>query len=195
LTFVQWQLKFRHWKTSGFRNVNFGPKRLKGNIPGNTIKPISRVAPGVATPRLRMSPDSGRGWADWKGDIMAKKPKPAERHGEPPVVRIPPDKYAELSSAHAEMVQWADAGNTVAKGWVWPSTPAKAEVNLSPAEQDIVDVIREAGGKIDSQSKILDALNVKEKIPSEGTTKVLLAAMVRHGILKTGPGGKGYSLP
>ena len=68
-------------------------------------------------------------------------------------------------------------------------------VRLSAAEQDIDDVIREAGGAIESQAAIFDALAAKGKIPSEGTTKTLLAAMVRHGILQVGPGGKGYKLP
>jgi hypothetical protein len=91
------------------------------------------------------------------------------------------------------MVRWANLGNTVAKGWVWPAAPVK--VHLSPTEQDIVDVIREAGGEVASQAAVLDALSVKGKIPSEGTTKITLAALVRHGILQTGPGGKGYRLP
>ena len=63
------------------------------------------------------------------------------------------------------------------------------------AEQDIIDVIREAGGYVPSQTLVFNALSAKDKIPSEGTTKVNLAAMKRHGILQAGPGGKGYKLP
>jgi hypothetical protein len=95
-----------------------------------------------------------------------------------------PEATSLLEQAAAE---WQTAERTPAD--------SKAEVHLSPAEQDIVDVIREAGGAIDSQTAIFNALAAKGKIPSEGTTKTSLAAMVRHGILQTGPGGKGYKLP
>ncbi len=67
--------------------------------------------------------------------------------------------------------------------------------NYSAAEQDIIDVIREAGGEVDSQAAILDALSKKGKIPSVGTTKITLAALKRHGFLSSGPDGKGYRLP
>ena len=69
-------------------------------------------------------------------------------------------------------------------------------IRLSPAEQDIVDVLREAGDRL-SQSELLDLLSAKGKIPSVGTTKTMAAAMVRHRILTQGSDshGKGYGLP
>lgn len=67
---------------------------------------------------------------------------------------------------------------------------------LSPAEKDIVNVIRQAGHRL-TQTQILNALSAEEKIPSVGTTKVTLAALVRHAILthdgRADP--PGYGLP
>lgn len=71
----------------------------------------------------------------------------------------------------------------------------QAKVQLSGAESDIVEVIRDAGGHIESQSAVLSALSTKGKFPSLGTTKVTLAALKRHGILEQGPNGNGYQLP
>jgi len=75
------------------------------------------------------------------------------------------------------------------------ATPTQSKavpsVRLSGAEQDIIEVIREIGPSGDrSQTAILDALASKGKVVSPGTTKVILASLVRHGILR-----KGYRLP
>ncbi len=71
------------------------------------------------------------------------------------------------------------------------SAQIRGPISLTETERDIIDVIREIGPDGDrSQKAIFDALSRKGKIPSTGTTKVVLAAMVRHGILL-----EGYRLP
>ena len=60
--------------------------------------------------------------------------------------------------------------------------PQRPSIVLSPAEQDIVDVVREIGpNKPRTQKTIFNALSVKGKIPSEGTTKITLAALCAMG--------------
>lgn len=72
-----------------------------------------------------------------------------------------------------------------------PTVPA---VTLSDAEQDLLDVVSCSDRPL-SQSEIFTILAQQGKIPSEGTTKTMLATMKRHGILASGPNGKGYKLP
>jgi hypothetical protein len=75
--------------------------------------------------------------------------------------------------------------------WMGTDAPPRGPVNLSPTEQDLIDVIREIGPDgTRTQMAILDALAGKGKMPSEGTTKIALSAMVRHGVLLPG-----YRLP
>jgi hypothetical protein len=66
---------------------------------------------------------------------------------------------------------------------------------LSEAEKNIFNVIEEAGGVIESQAAVTSALEAKFGPTSEGTTKTTLAALVRHGLLQSGPEGRGYRLP
>ena len=71
----------------------------------------------------------------------------------------------------------------------------RGPINLSPAEEDLLDAIRGIGPDGDrSQRAIFDYLSTLGKLPSEGTTKNHLAAMKRHGILIEDGRGQ-YALP
>lgn len=100
-------------------------------------------------------------------------------------------KYQEL----AEVI-FAWAHGKLANRQLSKVDSAAPDVRLSPAEQDIVSVIRKAGHRL-TQREIFDALSEQGKLPSEGTTKITLAALVRHSILthdaKADP--PGYGLP
>lgn len=72
----------------------------------------------------------------------------------------------------------------------------RPRVKLRPQQQEIVDVIREAGRRL-TTDEVLAALERKGKRRSEGTTKIILAAMVQFGPLtnSTDKYGRGYGLP
>jgi len=68
---------------------------------------------------------------------------------------------------------------------------SRSQSSLSDSEKDLLEVIAEIGPAGDRrQRSILDKLSAEGKTPSEGTTKMILAALVRHGILR-----EGYRLP
>jgi hypothetical protein len=67
---------------------------------------------------------------------------------------------------------------------------------LRPQQQEIVDVIREAGRRL-TTDEVLQALQRNGKRRSEGTTKTTLAVLVQFGPLTnaTDNYGRGYGLP
>lgn len=73
--------------------------------------------------------------------------------------------------------------------------PTAGPVNLSDTEQRILSIVRR-DDYVPSQSDMIAALEECEGVGnvSEGTTKSTLAGLVRHGLLESGPGGRGYRI-
>ncbi len=64
---------------------------------------------------------------------------------------------------------------------VGQNTASNADVRITQAQREIIDVIRENGQL--TTNGVLDALSAKALLPSPGNTKGYLAELVRRGIL------------
>lgn len=75
------------------------------------------------------------------------------------------------------------------------ANPHDRELMLSPAERTIIDVISAAGSRMTTR-EVLDAIEVRNGVASEGTTKTVLSGLVRRKILtnRQDVKPKGYGL-
>ncbi len=148
-----------------------------------------QITVGIESPTATVSPaETGETLARASAADLRTSEEPAHTYG-----KTTESPLAESADSTAVNGQTTASGNGQTES---PFVVTASETRLSPSEQNIRDVLKNAGHRM-TTAKIIAALEVKHGAASTGTTKNALAGMVRNGHLDNRQDGKpaGYGLP